>query len=348
MKDWYELTNDLETASSPLDEVTERRILRRVQGALPRKRRRLSLAAVIAAVLLLTACGVAVATGQFSQWFWNISEDVRSPEGSESLFAELGTVIGQSQTVDGVTLTLDGALWDGQDLFLSLGVAGLEGEESYSSNVRCEGSWLTGEKESLWEAFQQAYPDVTREDFETTWQATLSFQNPQVTYLYDQENCRIQVYKELTSKSGKSAAMTLHLENLELPGGTVKGPFEFTFTAEPKSLTQVYTGDVTFEQEGKPAVRISEVRVSPFQVEVDFTAQETVNMEDVEIRTLRVGEKESTGSSASHFRVETDEAGNTDYTISDGPFRQIVDPRTVTAIGINGGWLELSQFTLQQ
>ena len=82
MKDWYELTNGLETDIPPLDQVTEGRIRKRVGAALTRRRKRLPLAAAIAAAVLLTACGYAVATGQFSHWFWNISQDLQAPEAS--------------------------------------------------------------------------------------------------------------------------------------------------------------------------------------------------------------------------------------------------------------------------
>lgn len=350
MKDWYALVNDLETAVPPLDEVAEKRILGR--AARPRKRRRLTLIVLTAAVLTLTACGVAVATGQFSHWFWNISEDVRSPEVSESLFTELGTVIGQSQTVGDVTMTLDGALWDGEYLFLSLSVEGLEEAELFMDRFTSLDSWLWGSRESMRKQMKEAYPDSTEEEFEAYWDAFTAFKRPGITYIGDRETGehRLLVQREITTDK-EEVELTLHLENVVLQNETIEGPFEFTFTVSPKSITQVYTGDVVFEQEGMPAIRVSEVRVSPFQVELDFTALEEgveIGLEEMKIGTLMAGEKETSGAGSSGLRTVTDEAGHTDYTLTDGPFRQIVDPRTVTAIGINGGWLELSLFTLQK
>ena len=138
---------------------------------------------------------------------------------------------------------------------------------------------------------------------------------------------------------------------MELNETTLAGPFEFTFTAAPKSITQVYTGDVVVERAGVPAIRISEIRVSPFQVELDFTAAEEteeIGLKSLTVGTLLAGEKETTGASSAGLQTYTDDAGHTEYTLRDGPFRQIVDPRTVTAIELNGQWLELNQFKLME
>ena len=81
MNDWYDLTNSLDTDVPPLDEVTQAHIQKRVRSALPRRRKRRALFAAIAAVLVLSACGYAVATGQFSDWFWT-KADPQSPESS--------------------------------------------------------------------------------------------------------------------------------------------------------------------------------------------------------------------------------------------------------------------------
>ena len=91
MNDWYDLTNSLDTNVPPLDEVSRARIEKRVHATLPRRRKRRWLIAAIAAVLVLSACGYAVATGQFSDWFRQIAEDPAEPEASEELLASIGT-----------------------------------------------------------------------------------------------------------------------------------------------------------------------------------------------------------------------------------------------------------------
>ena len=96
--------------------------MRRREAAGPRRRRRLDwrVIAIAAALLLLSACAVAVVTGQFSQWFPTIWMDPKAPEVSEEIVSRMGTVIGEPQTVDGASVTLNAAVWDGQELRLSL------------------------------------------------------------------------------------------------------------------------------------------------------------------------------------------------------------------------------------
>lgn len=96
--------------------------MRRREAMGPRRRRRLNwrMIAIVAALLLLSACAYAVVTGQFSQWFPRLEPDPRDPEVSEEVLSRMGTVIEQSQTVDGVTATLNAAVWDGNDLRMSL------------------------------------------------------------------------------------------------------------------------------------------------------------------------------------------------------------------------------------
>ena len=149
----------------------------------------------------------------------------------------------------------------------------------------------------------------------------------------------------------RETELTLHLEHIEMGKETIEGPFEFTFTVSPKPMTQVYTGDVVFESGSLPAIRVTEVRMDPFEAEIDFTTvDETaeIRLKDIETGALMARGEETASANNSGLRTVTDAAGHTDYTLSYGPFRQIVDPRTVTAVKINDTWLELHQFTLQE
>ena len=85
-----------------------------------RKRLNWRLVAIVAALLLLSACAYAAATGQFAQWFPGIWMDPKAPEVSEEIVSRMGSVIGEPQTIDGVSMTLNAAVWDGQELRLSL------------------------------------------------------------------------------------------------------------------------------------------------------------------------------------------------------------------------------------
>ena len=84
-----------------------------------RKRLDWRLAAIVAAMLLLSACAYAVATGQFSQWFPRLGVDPKAPEVSEEVLSRTGTAIEQSQTVGDTTVTLNAAVWDGTYIYLS-------------------------------------------------------------------------------------------------------------------------------------------------------------------------------------------------------------------------------------
>ena len=83
------------------------------------KRLNWRLIAIVAALLLLSACAVAAATGQFSQWFTWFGVNPTAPEQSEEVLRRTGTVIEQSQTVGDTTLTLNAAVWDGTYIYLS-------------------------------------------------------------------------------------------------------------------------------------------------------------------------------------------------------------------------------------
>lgn len=60
--------------------------------------------------------------GQLSQWFPRLEQDPAAPEAVEAVLAKMGTAVKQSKTVGGVTATLNGAVWDGDTLRMSLAV----------------------------------------------------------------------------------------------------------------------------------------------------------------------------------------------------------------------------------
>ena len=75
---------------------------------------------LLAAVTMLALCTSALAysePAQFSDWLLSAAG---SQEKAKEALASAGTVLGKSQTVNGVTLTLEGAVWNGNLLQLSL------------------------------------------------------------------------------------------------------------------------------------------------------------------------------------------------------------------------------------
>ena len=162
MREWYELTNALETETSELDELTQKRIEMAVLSAAPKRRTRLRIALAAAVLVLLTACSVAAI--RYANWFGALVNPY-APEDSEDLLASIGTVIGQRQTVDGVTVTLHGALHDGNYFLLSLSVEGLQ-EKRYSSQINDGDSWLSYSPAALRQILSENnLPELTAEQY---------------------------------------------------------------------------------------------------------------------------------------------------------------------------------------
>ncbi|WP_298021802.1 DUF4179 domain-containing protein [uncultured Dysosmobacter sp.] len=359
MNAWYELTSELETDTPPLDEMSRARIEKKVRAALPRRRKRRWAAAVIAAALVLSACGYAAVTGQFSQWFWNRAADVQTPEASEDLLSSMGTVIGQSQTVDGVTMTLHGALWDRGTLMLSLSMDGAEMPTYYDESSG--DSWLWFSEHQMESALREAHPDLPDADLQKYMDSVRSFiGRPTITYLYNRQTdtCYLQVQNNSITSQNDQDELTLHLENLKCGNTTLKGPFEFTFIVEKKSVELVYEGDVTLEpMEGVP-IRVTKVTISPFYAEVAFAGLEPLPEEDGEdsgndfgpkLEALRINGQEAAGIASQHgSRLEKQEDGSWGGSTKTGPFHRVLNPAAVEAIRVNDVWLDLDQLDLVQ
>jgi len=374
MNDWYDLTQGLETEITPLDELSAARIEKQVKAALPhRKKRTHLLIAVLAAVLLLSACGYA-AISQYSNWFWNYAENPKSPQDSEDLLASMGTVIHQSQTVDGVTVTLHGALWDGDNILLSLSLEDGELPERIWSSVESEKSWLLPSRaqmeQQLMQQMSERYPELSEEDVRKLVDEYFEYAPrmlpPEITYLYNEQSTAHMLQVE-TGRSGTfdSTELTLHLEELELPyrvGNTVQkqhisGPFEFTFTVDKKDVRTVYQGEWNMASpEGVP-LQITEIVLTPLRVEVHYVGKEPLEQDEdgstifkkctLEIKAFRVNGEEITGfmnGSTGHNKAEED--GSWEGSVERGPFHRVIDPATVEAVKLNDTWLELSNFTL--
>lgn len=366
MNEWYELTSALGTSVPPLDEVSRARIEKKVHAALPRRRKRRWIAAVLAAALVLSACGYAAVTGQFSQWFWNKAADSRTPEASEDLLASMGTVIGQSQTVDGVTVVLNGAIWDGKDLMLSLSLEGEALPASYWSSVKFEDSWLTSSRAQTRAMLQTYFPDMSEEEVEAYLDQYLEtkryFGGVTASYFYNRQTDTYEMQIEsLIPTSGDSQELTLHLENLNIGGDILQGPFEFTFTVDLHAVKQVYFGAVDLEPAENEPIRVTKVSLTPLRISVSYTGREQFELDangspigkgdpsSLSIEALRVNGEEVTGfSSEQSSRWECGPDGSWGGSVSRGPFHRVIDPTTVEAIQINGTWVELDQMELDQ
>ena len=205
--------------------------MRRREAAGPRRRRRLDwrVIAIAAALLLLSACAVAVGTGQFAQWFPTIWMDPKAPEVSEEIVSRMGTVIGEPQTVDGASVTLNAAVWDGQELRLSLTAEVPDLPEDFSSeapfyDLECRLIMAEHQREAyLWKEIARSHAnshiDLTEEELEELVQSHLEYPDDpdfhSVVRAARQEDGTLilQVMAALFDYV-EDPELTLHIENL--------------------------------------------------------------------------------------------------------------------------------------
>ena len=369
MKDWYELTQRLDTEVSPLDELSASRITVKVLKALPHRRRPIRLIAALIAVFLLSTCGYA-AVSQYSHWFWNRTEVPRTPVESENLLASMGTVINQTQTVDGVTATLHGALLDTNTILLSLSFEGADFPDALWSNVQSYDSWLYLSEAQIKQNWAKSF-NMTEEEvdayFEEYQVSLQEWRYPDhMTYVHNQQSDTFFLQIEDTVPfSGDMLELTLHLENLsvqhragpELLTSSVEGPFEFTFTAERKNVRQVWFGAFEFPLTDDVSVLVDKIALSPFHAEVEFSGIEPLavdsrgkpilrsadyDIEDFRLTALRIsGEEIDIASERSTSSSMAGPDGSWSGSVSKGPLSRIIDPATVEAVKVNDTWLEL-------
>ena len=187
------------------------------------------LIAMAAALLLLSACAVAAVTGQFAQWFPGIWMDPKAPEVSEEIVGRMGTVIGEPQTVDGVSVTLNAAVWDGQELRLSLTADIPDLPEDFRSDaafydLECHLTLAEDQREEYLrretaDIHARSHIDSTEEEREALVQSDL--EDPFMPYLrpviraarQEDGTLILAVYANLYDYV-EAPELTLHIENL--------------------------------------------------------------------------------------------------------------------------------------
>lgn len=242
-------------------------------------RRRLNwrVIAIVAALLLLSACAAAVVTGQFSQWFPRLGVDPQAPEQSEEVLSRTGTVIEQTKTVGDATVTLHGAVRDEDTLWLSLTVESphipeeLTPGSPLSYALYTEECYMGFRGDQRREHLETFYAEkgLPPEELEAAVQNVLGEEAPK-----DRNLNLILLSREGNALTFEAEAglrlyverpeITLHLENIAPyedgkgegvshdrdgnragpgPGEVfLEGPFDFTFTLEKPILPIRYEG----------------------------------------------------------------------------------------------------------
>ena len=246
------------------------------------KRLNWRLIAIVAALLLLSACAVAAATGQFSQWFTWFGVNPTAPEQSEEVLRRTGTVIEQSQTVGDTTVTLNAAVWDGTYIYLSFTIE----SPSLPEDLQAYTPLHTGDcrlimRQDQWEEYMTnrvkedcANQNMTPEETEEAVRAALEERGrmnnigmwPGVAEKREGNVLTFQDNQGLYSgwfTETKRPELTLHLENIatyadgkgesiidengyaQNPGPgeiVIPGPFDLTFTLNEPILPIHYGG----------------------------------------------------------------------------------------------------------
>ncbi len=280
-----------------------------------RKRLDWRLAAIVAAMLLLSACAYAVATGQFSQWFPRLGVDPKAPEVSEEVLSRTGTAIEQSQTVGDTTVTLNAAVWNGTDLWVSMDIESPNiPEEVQQYTPLYMGDCRFFLRDDQWEEYTRnrvkgsiAAMGASPEQIEADIQAELDKGQPVFGgFLMPQERVGNTLkFQENTFLEAdwftetKRPELTLHLENIATyadgkgesiidengyaqnpgPGEIfIPGPFDLTFTLEEPILPIRYEGaDVETVVTNIP-LRFTGFELSATELFADY---EAVNPEDL-------------------------------------------------------------------
>ena len=267
--------------------------MRRWEARSPRRRRRLNwrIAVIAAALLLPSACGYALVTGQFSQWFPRLEVDPKAPEISEGVLSRTGTAIEQSQTVGDATVTLHAAVWDGNNVWLSFTVESPNIPEEierysslYSGDCRLilrEDQWVESETNSTRQncALENMTPEETEKAVQDRlaegpfdWLSMMLPEQREGNTLFFQcaEMLPVDSFTETTRPE-----LTLHIENLAAlpdngdlnsPGEIfAEGPFDLTFTLE-EPIPPIHYGnadvEITLGESRKVPARFTDFELS--------------------------------------------------------------------------------------
>lgn len=283
------------------------------------------LAALAAALLLLSACAAAAFTGQFSQWFPWLGVNPDAPETSEDIMARMGTVIEQSQTADDMTVTLHAAVWDGETLRLSLTAEKPDMPGEWSEEF-WRGSWIyqeecgltmrrdqledyaRGEIEDRYagmgvqlppeELEQMAQEELAADRFDFLLRFSLIRREgdklffeaalPLADYV-ERPELTLHIEKLATYEEGKGTVVTSGDGGRAGPGPDVvflNGPYDFTFTLDKKLQPVIYEGTASLTAEDIP-LEVSRIKLTASAVETEFwSPNQMMHLEDEQIQMV--------------------------------------------------------------
>ena len=262
---------------------------------------------LLAAVTVLALCTSALAysePAQFSDWL--LSAAGSQIKAKEAL-ASAGTVLGQSQTVNGVTLTLEGAVWNGSLLQLSFEIQGADIPKDIPSGTTLnrDSSQITmpeDQRRVYLSEHEEAVEKILTEAGVLNKPSTQAERDAEVQSQLSRGEPRLMHRFQLIRSGGKETLimtvpisdyvehpeLTVHLENLTIyqkgdiywtkpdegykPVFTLSGPYDFTFTLTKHLQPRLYKGPADVTVNGIP-IEIKEITVTTFGAKLAYEAK---------------------------------------------------------------------------
>ncbi len=262
-------------------------------------------AALLALTTLSTAALAYSEPAQFSDW---LTSAAGSQEAAKEALASAGTVLGQSQTVNGVTLTLEGAVWNGKLLQLSFDIQGASIPKDIPSGTTLnrDSSQITmpeDQRKVYLSEHEEAVEKILTEAGVLDKPSTQAERDAKVQSQLSRGEPRLMHRFQLIRGGGKETLMmtvsgldyvekpelTVHLENLAIyrkgdiywtkpddgfkPVFTLSGPYDFTFTLTKHLQPRLYKGPADITVNGIP-IEIEEITVTAFGAKLQYGARQ--------------------------------------------------------------------------
>ena len=340
---------------------------------------------LLATVTMLALCTSALAysePAQFSDWLISAAGN---PQGAKEVLASVGTVLGQSQTVNGVTLTLEGAVWNGKLLQLSFDIQGASIPKDIPSGTTLNGdsSQITlpeDQRRVYLSEHEEAVEKILTEAGVLDKPSTQAERDAKVQSQLSRGEPRLMHRFQLIRGGGKETLMmtvsgldyvekpelTVHLENLAIyrkgdiywtkpddgfkPVFTLSGPYDFTFTLTKRLQPRLCKGPMDVTVNGIP-IEIEEITVTAFGAKVGYEAkrEDTTGKQLEPIRLTGVWTKDGKFVKAAGGGENRTFDALKDVTTAQGlvsnSHPRLLDPAGVTAVSLGDIRIDLNKLT---
>ena len=340
---------------------------------------------LLATVTMLALCTSALAysePAQFSDWLLSAAGN---PQGAKEVLASAGTVLGQSQTVNGVTLTLEGAVWNGKLLQLSFDIQGADIPKDIPSGTTLNGdsSQITmpeDQRRVYLSEHEEAVEKILTEAGVLDKPSTQAERDAKVQSQLSRGEPRLMHRFQLIRGGGKETLMmtvsgldyvekpelTVHLENLAIyrkgdiywtkpddgfkPVFTLSGPYDFTFTLTKRLQPRLCKGPMDVTVNGIP-IEIEEITVTAFGAKVGYEAkrEDTTGKQLEPIRLTGVWTKDGKFVKAAGGGENRTFDALKDVATAQGlvsnSHPRLLDPAGVTAVSLGDIRVDLNKLT---